>query len=54
MFFSIVLAFGVGTSSYYTLTLIHESVITNDLSEMRTLSTERGLQIKNLHKILTI
>ncbi len=49
IFFSIVLAFGVGTSSYYTLSLIHESIITNELSEMRTLSTERGLQIQNLH-----
>ncbi len=48
--FSIVFTIAIGTSSYYTLSLVHESVIVNEIQEMRTLSLERENQIKTLHE----
>ncbi len=46
---SVVMTIGIGTSSYYTISLIRDSVIANELEEMRTLSHERKNQITNLH-----
>ena len=50
IFFSIIFTVAIGVSSYYTLSLVHESVIQNELQEMRTLALERENQIRSLHE----
>jgi len=47
--FSIIFTISIGISSYYTLSLVHESVIANEIQEMKTLSLERENQIQTLH-----
>lgn len=50
IFFSIIFTVAIGVSSYYTLSLFHESVIENELQEMRTLALEKENQIRSLHE----
>jgi len=50
IFFSIIFTIAIGVSSYYTLSLVHESIIENELQEMRTLALERENQIRSLHE----
>ncbi len=50
IFFSIIFTVAIGVSSYYTLSLVHESVIENELQEMRTLALEKENQIRSLHE----